>query len=229
MKTEAVEQLIGVMSTLVEENKKLHDDIKLLEHEYAELNEQFIKLEHEYSCLVELTATVDTNSTDVFELNEPPKDDEESNSAYPIPVEEMATTTPKQNDGIFPSPASACHSMVTGTTDQKCYALTAVLSEDNASPSAGKRVLFEQGLFEYRKDERGHNRFLPTEWFREYAVSHGILAEFVGHAETKKGTVKFSWYKVTPFGKQIIKDTASGSVTWHKFNGPDDHIPVKKN
>lgn len=237
MKLESVEKMIDIISDLMKENRRLNMDIALLEREYGDLNERFLKLEHEYSCLADFTAAVDPNAAVMFNLTEPV---DESDSSDPIPVEDMATTTPEiakespanDQNGIFPSPASAVHSMVTGTTDQKCFALTAVLGELDQGVSVSKKVLIDQNLFEYRIDERGHNRYLPTDWFREYSVSHGILAEFTGHITKDDKDIKFSWYKVTPFGKQIIKDTAEGTTVWKTFlNGPSEwggYIPIKK-
>ena len=232
MKLESVEKLIDIISDLMKENSRLNIDIALLEREYSDLNERFLKLEHEYSCLADFTAAVDPNAAEMFNLTEPV---DESDSSTPIPVEDMATTTPEvakevssnEQDGIFPSPASAVHSMVTGTTEQKCFPLTSVIKDLSKGPNVSRRILREQGLFEYRKDEAGNNRFLPTRWFHEYAVSHGILAEFTGHTRVRGKDITFHWFKVTPYGVPIIQDTAEGRLVWKKFNGPNEYIPVK--
>lgn len=223
MKTESVEKLIDVLSSLLNENSRLHLDIKLLEDEYSDLNERFLKLEHEYSCLADFTAAVDPNAAEMFSLTE---HIDESDSSASIPVNEMATTTPDipvaptGHDGIFPTPASAVHSMVTGTTDQKCHCLTTVLKELEPDPTTSRRILIAQKLFEYRKDENGKNRLMPTDWFKEYGISHGIIAEFTGHTSTKKGPKTFSWYKITEEGKDIIKGTAMGNIVWKYYAGP---------
>ena len=223
MKTESVEKLIDLMSSLYNENNRLTLDISLLEKEYADLSERFIKLENDYTCLAKFTELVDKTSSDV--IITPIQD--ESNSLA-VPVTEMATLTPKSGsqDGIFPSPASAVHSMVTGTTDQECFALTAVIKDISHGPNVSRRILREQNLFEYRKDECGNNRMLPTEWFKEYAISHGILAEFTGHTMKRGKEITFSWFKVTPQGVDIIRDTAAGKIVWKKFEGPNEYIPV---
>lgn len=226
MKTESVEKMIDVIATLMNENSRLTVDISLLEREYSDLSERFLKLEHEYECLSQFASSVDTKAYNMSEVSETL---DTSDSSDAVPVNEMAKTTPAtapKNDGIFPSPASAVHSMVTGTTDQECFALTAVIKDISHGPNVSRRILREQNLFEYRKDECGNNRMLPTEWFKEYAISHGILAEFTGHTMKRGKEITFSWFKVTPQGVDIIRDTAAGKIVWKKFEGPNEYIPV---
>ena len=233
MQIKYAEQLVNMMSILFEENKSLKDSNDALAKDYLELSEKYEDLMDEYEKLTSMVTT--SNSTEFQDIDESDSYNNQhpDHSRHdPVPVENMATEIP-MDKGIFQSPASAVHSMVTGTTDQKCVALTAVLGELEQGVSVSKKVLIDQKLFEYRIDERGHNRYLPTDWFREYSVSHGILAEFTGHITKDDKDIKFRWYKVTPYGKDIIKDTATGDTVWKKFNhGPSDwdgYIPVKKN
>ena len=233
MQIKYAEQLVNMMSILFEENKSLKDSNDALAKDYLELSEKYEDLMDEYEKLTSMVTT--SNSTEFQDIDESDSYNNQhpDHSRHdPVPVENMATEIP-MDKGIFQSPASAVHSMVTGTTDQKCFALTAVLGELEQGVSVSKKVLIDQKLFEYRIDERGHNRYLPTDWFREYSVSHGILAEFTGHITKDDKDIKFRWYKVTPYGKDIIKDTATGDTVWKKFNhGPSDwdgYIPVKKN
>lgn len=229
MQIKSVEQLINMLSILFEEIDELKKSNDAFADDYLALSKKYTDLLDEYEKLTSMIS-----KTDDSEFQDIDESDSSTNrlSQVPVPVENMATETPADK-GIFQSPASAVHSMVTGTTDQKCFALTAVLGELEQGVSVSKKVLIDQKLFEYRTDERGHNRYLPTDWFKEYSVSHGILAEFTGHIAKDDNDIKFSWYKVTPYGKDIIKDTATGNTVWKKFNhGPsewDGYIPVKKN
>lgn len=233
MQIKYAEQLVNMMSILFEENKSLKDSNEALAKDYLELSEKYEDLMDEYEKLTSMVTT--SNSTEFQDIDESDSYNNQhpDHSRHdPVPVENMATEIPVDK-GIFQSPASAVHSMVTGTTDQKCFALTAVLGELEQGVSVSKKVLIDQKLFEYRIDERGYNRYLPTDWFREYSVAHGILAEFTGHITKDDKDIKFSWYKVTPYGKDVIKDTATGNTIWKQFNhGPSDwdgYIPVKKN
>lgn len=233
MQIKYAEQLVNMMSILFEENKALKESHDALAKDYFELSEKYEDLLDEYEKLTSMVTT--SNYAEFQDIDESDSSTNQLSQCLrqnPVPVENMATETPTDK-GIFQSPASAVHSMVTGTTDQKCFALTAVLEELEQGVSVSKKVLIDQKLFEYRIDERGHNRYLPTDWFKEYSVSHGILAEFTGHITKDDKDIKFSWYKVTPYGKDIIKDTATGNTVWKQFNhGPsewDGYIPVKKN
>lgn len=232
MQIKCAEQLVNMMSILFEENKTLKESNDNISKDYLELSEKYTDLIDEYEKLVSMV-----NSSGYAEFRSIEDQGNESGIVQclrggPVPVENMATETPA-DVGIFQSPASAVHSMVTGTTDQKCFALTAVLEELDQGVTVSKKILIDQKLFEYRIDERGHNKYLPTPWFKEYSISHGILAEFTGHIAKDGKDIKFSWYKVTPYGKDIIKDTATGNTVWRQFNhGPsewDGYIPVKKN
>lgn len=224
-----VEQLIALISDMYNEINELKASKEQMAVDYARLSSDYADMADTYDRLANMVIPSDAKPcselTDIG-FDEGFEDDYPEDNIDKGPKQEEAV------DGIFPSPASAAHSMVTGTTDQKCYALTAILDGLEQGVSVSKKVLTDQNLFEYRVDERGHNRYLPTEWFKEYGVSHGILAEFTGHANTAKGDVVFSWYKVTPYGKQIIEDTATGVIVWKKFlNGPSEwsgYIPIKK-
>ena len=187
MQIKYAEQLVNMMSILFEENNALKESNDALAKDYFELSEKYEDLLDEYEKLTSMVTT--SNSTEFQDIDESDSDINQQPDHIrhdPVPVENMATEIPVDK-GIFQSPASAVHSMVTGTTDQKCFALTAVLGELEQGVSVSKKVLIDQKLFEYRIDERGHNRYLPTDWFRKYSVSHGILAEFTGHITKRQG------------------------------------------
>lgn len=229
MSNETIDRLVSIVHTLFEQNNALREELKQLDVNYQELADDYIKLQMENielnrSCEYSESCVCDDGCNELDSIN---------NSIEPIPPEQMSTISPieaKKSNGIFPSPASVSNSMVTGTTNDKCYALTAVLQDLNQGVTVSKRILIEQGLFEYKHDTRGHNRYQPTDWFKSYAMAHGILAEFTGHASTQSGDKTFSWYKVTSYGTDIIKKTASGDIVWKKFeSGPSEwggYIPV---
>lgn len=231
MNNPTIEKLVSIVHDLFDQNKALREQLTQLEVNYQELADDYIKLQLENTELKRSDYYV--NTTMAAGTPAPGVEDRLEDLYNPVPMDQLATVhpeEPKKDNGIFPSPASVSNSMVTGTTDDRCYALTAVLQELPQGVSVSKRVLIEQHLFEYKIDDSGHNRYQPTEWFREYALAHGILAEFTGHAATKSGEKVFKWYKVTNHGKQIIKDTAYGNTTWKQYiNGPsewDGYIPI---
>lgn len=229
MSNETIDRLVSIVHTLFEQNNALREELNQLDVNYQELADDYIKLQMEN---IELKRSCEYSNSCVFD-DGCIEIDKTNTQIEPIHPEQMATINPveaKKSDGIFPSPASVSNSMVTGTTNDKCYALTSVLQELGQGVSVSKRILIEQGLFEYRPDASGHNRYQPTDWFKSYAMAHGILAEFTGHAATPYGNRTFSWYKVTAYGTDIIKKTASGDIVWKKFeSGPSDwdgYIPV---
>lgn len=225
MSNETIDRLVKIVHTLFEQNNNLREAIEQLEVSYHELADDYIKLQLENA---ELKRSCDYSNSETTDIP-----DNFCDCAHAYDPSELATVKPFQppvDNGIFPSPASVSNSMVTGTTNDKCYALTAVLQELNQGVTVSKRILIEQGLFEYKPFSRGHNRYQPTDWFKSYAMAHGILAEFTGHATTQSGDKTFSWYKVTAYGTDIIKKTASGDIVWKKFeSGPSEwggYIPV---
>jgi hypothetical protein len=218
-KNSSIASLINMLESMYNENTRLRKELSELDTLYQQLGDDYIKIQLELNEL-RLHMSIDDEIS------------ESCTCEHCIPVEEMATTHPEEvkvTTEIMPSPASVGHSMVTGTTEKRCSTITAVLSELDQGISVSKRVLINQNLFEYT-DESGSNRFTPTKWFAEYALAHGILAAFTGHATTEHGQKTFTWYKVTDGGKQIIKDTAQGNIVWKQFtDGPSEwegYIPV---
>ena len=209
------EQLVNIVSEQFKQINTLRSQYEDLDMMYKELSDDYCNLQLEK---LELERILNGG------LDESLFNDSSDSGIQAVPVNEMAITKPTEEptkgDGIFPTPASAVHSMVTGTTDQKCHCLTTVLKELEPDPTTSRRILIAQKLFEYRKDENGKNRLMPTDWFKEYGISHGIIAEFTGHTSTKKGPKTFSWYKITEEGKDIIKGTAMGEIVWKYFAGP---------
>lgn len=222
------EQLVFIVSEQFKKIETLNKRLEDLDTLYKELSDDYLKLQLEKIELEQALQTIDSDTEttvcahDVLE------------EITPVPVDEMATTTPNVTEhvdsGMFTNNTVPSLARVTGTTSDKCYALTAVLEELEQGVSVSKRILIEQKLFEYRADESGRSRYTPTDWFREYALDHSILAEFTGNANSSKGAKTFTWYKVTPAGIDTIKKTATGDIVWKQFwNGDNEYsgyIPV---
>lgn len=223
------EQLVFIVSEQFKKIETLSKQLEDLDTLYKELSDDYVKLQLEKIELEQALHTSDDldNST-VVRAHDVLED------ITPVPVEEMATTTPNVTEhvdsGMFTNNTVPSLARVTGTTSDKCYSLTSVLEELEQGVSVSKRILIEQKLFEYRADESGRSRYTPTDWFREYALDHNTLAEFTGNANSSKGAKTFTWYKVTPTGVDTIKKTATGDIVWKQFwngnNAYSGYIPV---
>jgi hypothetical protein len=222
------EQLVFIVSEQFKKIETLNKQLEDLDTLYKELSDDYLKLQLEKIELEQALQTIDSDTETEVCAHDVLED------IIPVPVDEMATTTPNVaehiDSGMFTNNTVPSLARVTGTTSDKCYALTAVLEELDQGVSVSKRILMEQNLFEYRADESGRSRYTPTDWFREYAIDHNILAEFTGNANSANGTKTFTWYKVTPSGIDTIKRTATGEIVWKQFwNGDHEYagyIPV---
>ena len=223
------EQLVLIVYEQFKKIETLSKQLEDLDTLYKELSDDYVKLQLEKIELEQaLHTSGDSAHSTVVRAHDVLED------ITPVPVEEMATTTPEVTEhidsGMFTNDTVPSLARVTGTTSDKCYALTAVLGELDQGVSVSKRILIEQKLFEYRPDSSGRLRYTPTDWFREYALDHNILAEFTGKTSSSNRAKTFTWYKVTPSGVNTIKKTATGEIVWKQFwhgnNEYSGYIPV---
>ena len=179
---------------------------------YDEIHDLYKIVNAQKDIIDQLTRERDALANQVMELFGGADESEASSNA--IPVDAMSTTIP--DTGMFSDAATTAAPKVTTTTKESCLSLTAVLQDTSVGVSAGKRILSEQGLYNYEYDDTGKNRFTPTKWFLDFGKQHGLIAEFTGHADTKNGHKTYTWYKITAHGAEIIKKTVAGEIIWNK-------------
>ena len=206
-KNKSIQRLSEVVCTM-------HEEIMCL---YNHINAQ-------KDIIDQLTRERDALANQVMELFGNNCTDESESSSNAIPVAAMSTTIP--DTGMFSDAATTAAPKVTTTTKESCLSLTAVLQDTSVGVSAGKRILSEQGLYNYEYDNTGKNRFTPTKWFLDFGKQQGLIAEFTGHADTKNGHKTYTWYKITAHGADIIKKTVAGEIIWNK--SPLPTIKVEK-
>lgn len=203
--------------------------IQRLSEVVCAMHEEFMRLYKlvnvQRDVIDQLTRERDALANQVMELFGSNNTDESESSSNAIPVSAMSTTIP--DTGMFSDAATTAAPKVTTTTKESCLSLTAVLQDTSVGVSAGKRILSEQGLYNYEADDTGKNRFTPTKWFLDFGKEQGLIAEFTGHADTKNGHKTYTWYKLTAHGADVIRKTVAGEIIWNSNPLPTNRIETE--